>query len=162
MFHPDIQRPGRRSIRGGHRHLYAARWNGCRGPHDCRCSRPVETSWDGHGRSRQASHPGLSGIYVPAERAVSDLEKNRDDLRYEGLLVSAEPNNWQARTKMSNAGFVTRRRFLIVGGSTLAALGSQSAWAQGQGRLRIESGEFQPMPIAIPAFVPGTPADGQA
>src|SRR5580704_13148230 len=64
---------------------------------------------------------------------------------------------------MSNIPFVTRRRFMVATGSAFATMGVRSAWAQAQpGRLRLESGEFQPMPIAIPAFVPGTPADGQA
>ncbi len=61
---------------------------------------------------------------------------------------------------MSKVPFVTRRRFLIATGSTVAALGVSPAW--GQGRLKIDPNEFQPMPIAIPAFVPGSPADGQA
>jgi len=61
---------------------------------------------------------------------------------------------------MSKVPFVTRRRFLIATGSTVAALGVSSAW--GQGRLKIDPNEFQPMPVAIPAFVPGSPADGQA
>src|SRR5579859_7757570 len=61
---------------------------------------------------------------------------------------------------MSNIPFVTRRRFMIATGSAVATLGIQSAW--GQGRLKINPDEFQPMPIAIPAFVPGTPADTQA
>jgi TolB protein len=60
--------------------------------------------------------------------------------------------------EMSKVPFVTRRDFLIATGTTVAALGVQSAWAQG--RLRIDPNEFQPMPIAIPNFVGGTPADG--
>src|SRR5262249_23655087 len=55
---------------------------------------------------------------------------------------------------------LTRRRFMIATGSAVAALGTSSAW--GQGRLKIDPDNFQPIPIAIPAFVPGTPADGQA
>src|SRR6201996_6405997 len=61
---------------------------------------------------------------------------------------------------MSKVPFLTRRRFMIATGSTAAVLGASSAW--GQGRLRIDPDNFQPLPIAIPAFVPGTPADGQA
>ncbi len=61
---------------------------------------------------------------------------------------------------MSKVPFLTRRRFLIVTGSTVAALGVSSA--RGQGRLKVDPNEFQPMPVAIPAFVPGSPADGQA
>ena len=61
---------------------------------------------------------------------------------------------------MSKAPIVTRRRFMMATGSAIAALGVQSAW--GQGRIKIDPDNFQPMPIAIPAFVPGTPADGQA
>jgi TolB protein len=62
---------------------------------------------------------------------------------------------------MSKVPFLTRRNFMIATGSTVAALGVQSAWGQGQqGRLRIDPNEFQPMPIAIPNFVGGSPADG--
>jgi len=59
---------------------------------------------------------------------------------------------------MSKLPFVTRRRFMIATGTTVAALGASSAWGQ---RLTVNPGEGQ-LPIAIPAFVPGTPADGQA
>jgi TolB protein len=55
---------------------------------------------------------------------------------------------------------LTRRRFMIATGSTVAALGASSAW--GQGRIHVDPDSFRPLPIAIPAFVPGTPADGQA
>jgi TolB protein len=68
---------------------------------------------------------------------------------------------------MNKAHFVDRRRFMMATGLTFAALGgslgsplgSQSAFAQG--RLRIDPQEFAPLPIAIPNFVPGTPADGE-
>ena len=59
---------------------------------------------------------------------------------------------------MSKAPFVSRRAFMIATGATAAGLGMRSAWAQG--RLRIDPGEFQPLPIAIPNFVGGGPADG--
>jgi TolB protein len=52
---------------------------------------------------------------------------------------------------------VTRRGFLI-GGSTLAAMGLRPALAQ---RLQVNPTEFQPLPIAIPNFVAGSPADGE-
>src|SRR5215475_365444 len=58
---------------------------------------------------------------------------------------------------MSKIPFITRRWFMIGAGSTFAALGSQSAWAQG--RIRIAPNESQPMPIAIPNFIAGSPAD---
>jgi TolB protein len=47
---------------------------------------------------------------------------------------------------------------MMAAGSTLAMLNAGSAMAQ---RLRIDPNEFQPIPIAIPNFVPGSPADGQ-
>ena len=47
---------------------------------------------------------------------------------------------------------------MMAAGSTLAALGDGPAFAQ---RLRIDPNEFQPIPIAIPSFVPGGPADGE-
>ncbi len=58
---------------------------------------------------------------------------------------------------MSKVPFVSRRAFMIGTGSAVAALGVRSASAQG--RLRIDPGEFQPLPIAIPNFVGGSPAD---
>src|ERR1700759_2449085 len=54
---------------------------------------------------------------------------------------------------------LTRRGFMMATGSTLAALGAGPAF--GQGRIRIDPNEFQPLPIAIPNFVPGSPADAQ-
>jgi TolB protein len=51
---------------------------------------------------------------------------------------------------------IDRRRFMTGAALTIAALGSRSALAQ---RLRIESGEFQPIPIAITNFLPGGPSD---
>jgi len=59
---------------------------------------------------------------------------------------------------MTKARHVSRRGFMMATGMTFAALGSRSAWAQ---RLRIDPQEFQPLPIAIPNFVPGTGADGE-
>lgn len=54
----------------------------------------------------------------------------------------------------------TRRRFLAGTGAAVASLGWGAALAQQpQGRLRIEPDAFQPIPIAIPPFVPGGPAD---
>jgi TolB protein len=57
---------------------------------------------------------------------------------------------------MSN--LLTRRRFMVATGSALAALGAAPALAQ---RIRIDPDSFQPLPIAIPNFVPGSPADAQ-
>ena len=58
---------------------------------------------------------------------------------------------------MSKLPFISRRAFMIGTGTAAAGLGMRSAWAQG--RLRIDPGEFQPLPIAIPNFVGGSPAD---
>jgi TolB protein len=59
---------------------------------------------------------------------------------------------------MSDTNSLTRRRFMMATGSTLAAIGAQSAFAQ---RLRLDPNSFQPIPIAIPNFAGGAPADGQ-
>ena len=48
---------------------------------------------------------------------------------------------------------------MLAGGSSVALLSSRAAFAE---RLQVNPGEFQPTPIAIPSFVPGTPADAQA
>ena len=52
---------------------------------------------------------------------------------------------------------LTRRTFMATG-TALAALGVAPALAQ---RIRIDPDSFQPLPIAIPNFVPGSPADAQ-
>ena len=57
---------------------------------------------------------------------------------------------------MSNV--LTRRTFMTATGSALAVLGAGPALAQ---RIRVDPNEFQPLPIAIPNFVAGTPADAQ-
>jgi TolB protein len=55
----------------------------------------------------------------------------------------------------------SRRRFLAGAGAAVASLGWDSSFAQAQqGRLRIDPDAFQPVPIAIPPFVPGSSADG--
>lgn len=64
----------------------------------------------------------------------------------------------KAMIEMTKVPFVTRRGFMIAAGSAVAALGVGSQTAQG--RIRIDPGEFTPLPIAIPNFVGGAPADG--
>jgi len=59
---------------------------------------------------------------------------------------------------VSMSNVLTRRRFMVATGSALAALGAAPALAQ---RIRVDPDSFQPLPIAIPNFVPGSPADAQ-
>ncbi|MGJ4940490.1 Tol-Pal system beta propeller repeat protein TolB [Bradyrhizobium sp. HKCCYLS1011] len=59
---------------------------------------------------------------------------------------------------------LSRRRFIAGAGVAAASLGWSAALAQQgqqpqQGRLRIDPNDFKPIPIAIPPFVPGGPAD---
>jgi TolB protein len=59
---------------------------------------------------------------------------------------------------------ITRRRFISLGAGLAGAAAiypRDFARAQSQGRLKVDPGEFTPLPIAIPNFVPGTPADGE-
>jgi TolB protein len=59
--------------------------------------------------------------------------------------------------------FRPSRRQIISGMASLGVLasgGTGSALAQGPKIVPIPGGEFQPMPIAIPNFVAGTPSDG--
>jgi TolB protein len=58
---------------------------------------------------------------------------------------------------MNEIKFLTRRRFMMATGSAVAMIGSHAALGQ---RLKIDPNEFQPVPIAIPNFAGGTPADG--
>ena len=62
-----------------------------------------------------------------------------------------------ATTPMSKVRF-DRRRFLLTTGLALAMFGHRSAFGQ---RLRIELENFQPIPIAIPDFVPEAPAESE-
>lgn len=56
---------------------------------------------------------------------------------------------------------LTRRQTLALGaGLSLAPVLARSALAQT--RLQVDSGNIQPIPIAIPNFVPGSPADNDA
>ena len=63
----------------------------------------------------------------------------------------------ETTTAMSKDQLVTRRQFVMGSGAAVAVLGFQSAFAQ---RVRVDPNEFQPIPIAIPNFVPGGPSDG--
>ena len=54
------------------------------------------------------------------------------------------------------------RRQVIAGMASAGLLtGSRSALAQAPKRVQIPDGEFSPLPIAIPNFVAGTPADAE-
>src|SRR5689334_10337031 len=56
---------------------------------------------------------------------------------------------------------LTRRQALALGaGLSLGSAFAPSALAQTS--LRVDSGNIQPIPIAIPSFVPGSPADNDA
>ena len=63
--------------------------------------------------------------------------------------------------------FRPSRRQIISGMASLGVLsagGARDAIAQqpqGPKRIIVPEGEFQPLPIAIPNFVPGTPSDGE-
>src|SRR5580704_8237939 len=94
-------------------------------------------------------------LCIPAEEPVRHLEIYSDDVRPQRHVVIVKA---KAAAPMIKLPSLTRRRFMIATGSTVAAMGASSAWGQ---RLTVNPGEGQ-LPIAIPAFVPGTPADGQA
>ena len=59
--------------------------------------------------------------------------------------------------------FRPSRRQIISGMASLSALataGARNAFAQAPKVVPLPGGEFQPLPIAIPNFVAGTPSDG--
>jgi TolB protein len=59
--------------------------------------------------------------------------------------------------------FRPSRRQIISGMASLSALataGARNAFAQAPKIIPLPGGEFQPLPIAIPNFVPGSPSDG--
>src|SRR3984957_5880626 len=90
-----------------------------------------------------------------AQGSVPDLEVHSDDFRIERHAVN---ESTKAVFPMNKVRFLTRRRFMMATGSAFAALGAGPAFAQ---RLRIDPNESQPLPIAIPNFVAGTPSDGE-
>jgi len=55
---------------------------------------------------------------------------------------------------------ITRRGTLLVGGAALAGLLIDRRRAAAAVSLDINQGNFQPMPIALPDFIGGTPSDG--
>jgi TolB protein len=62
----------------------------------------------------------------------------------------------------TSPSLIINRRQTLALGAGLAALGAglpRAALAQTS--LKVEGGEIKPIPIAIPNFVPGTPADGE-
>jgi len=63
---------------------------------------------------------------------------------------------------MNEINSITRRRFMMATGSAIAMLGVQPALAQQPPRLKLTPDEFQPIPIAIPNFVPGSPASNMS
>ena len=70
--------------------------------------------------------------------------------------------NFESKFSMKSLDWPSRRRFIAGAGAAAVSLGWSAALAQGQGqgRVRIDPTDFQPIPIAIPPFVPGSPADG--
>lgn len=62
----------------------------------------------------------------------------------------------------TSPSLIINRRQTLALGAGLAALGAGFARpASAQTRIQVEGGEIKPIPIAIPNFLPGTPADGE-
>src|SRR3954465_6476240 len=55
----------------------------------------------------------------------------------------------------------TRRQIMTGMASTALLMGGRNAFGQAPKRIIVPEGEFTPLPIAIPNFVAGTPADGE-
>jgi TolB protein len=69
-----------------------------------------------------------------------------------------------SRDELPNFLFRPSRRQIIQGMAALGALAGGSSipvLAQGPKRVPVPGGDYQPLPIAIPNFVPGSPADGE-
>src|SRR6266498_2806706 len=62
---------------------------------------------------------------------------------------------------LPNMPFRLSRRQIISGMAALGAVGGSRALAQAPKRIIVPEGEFTPLPIAIPNFVAGTPADAE-
>jgi TolB protein len=63
------------------------------------------------------------------------------------------------QARISNKTSISRRSVLIAGGAAAAIAGLRVAPARAALRLNITRGNVQPMPIAIPEFVAGSPGD---
>jgi TolB protein len=57
---------------------------------------------------------------------------------------------------------ISRRGILLAGGAAAAAAGLRVSPAQAVLHLDVTQGNVQPVPIAIPDFIPGTPGDAEA
>jgi TolB protein len=69
-----------------------------------------------------------------------------------------------SRDELPHFFFRPSRRQIIQGMAALGALAGASSipvLAQGPKRVPVPGGDYQPLPIAIPNFVPGSPADGE-
>src|SRR3954465_11608210 len=66
------------------------------------------------------------------------------------------------RDGLPNMLFRPSRRQIITGMASLGVvMGGQSAFGQAPKRIIVPEGEFTPLPIAIPNFAAGTPADAE-
>jgi TolB protein len=63
------------------------------------------------------------------------------------------------QARISSKSAISRRRVLIAGGAAAAVAGLRVAPARAALRLDITRGTVQPMPIALPEFIAGSPGD---
>ena len=80
-----------------------------------------------------------------------------DEIRYRGISFMRQGNIYMKRKKA-----ISRRGILITGAAAAALTGLRVSPARAVLRLDVTQGNVQPMPIAMPDFVPGTPGDAEA
>ena len=142
------KRAGRRRLA---RDAISARLSGERAARDHRvpalsiCLRPFSTSGN------------ISRRYLPNERPEKRPQSSGRKREMKRL------NNMIDKDGLRQMPFRPSRRQIISGMAALGALsgsGVRHAFAQGgPKRIVVPEGEFTPLPIAIPNFVPGTPSD---
>ena len=120
----------------------------------------------GRGRKRVARDAPLRALQLPAGGQIRGLEGRRSSISIHATCSAADApfTTWEHEDVMtitlrSPFGF-TRRRVLALG----AAASASAARAAGAGADRVSTSRratSQPLPIAIPDFVGGTPGDAE-
>src|ERR1017187_568870 len=77
-------------------------------------------------------------------------------------IMKQSPQKMADKDELRQMTFRPNRRQMISGIAALGAVaGHRNVFAQAPKRIIIPEGDFAPLPIAIPNFVAGSPADGE-
>src|SRR5215510_8425253 len=125
----------------------------------------------GCGRKRAAGDPHLRALQLPASGEIRGVEGYRDQFQsavHVPQLSRLSPERKRIEQPMLKRDS-TLSHLALNRRTLLAATAAGAAWlahplrrAAAAVRLDVTQGNIQPLPIAIPDFLGGTPADGEA